>query len=226
MAGAVMLAAWIPRHVVMMAPRRAALVVAALGVVFLTGGASVTHWARTRAPAVIAASDPGAAMPQPLAPVPEIVPGDVAKPVAEPEAPPPEAAVSPAGGPDGQEIERRRAAAARLRKLIEAGPDATEPAIAGGLLAEADPQPIYENGELLGIELQNVRPDGFYARLGLREGDLVQSINGAPLDASGKLLREIASSPEIHLLVERSNGRQERITVLRQQILEGLQALE
>jgi hypothetical protein len=131
-----------------------------------------------------------------------------------------------AQNPGWEEIERRRAAAARIRKWIEAGPDATGPPIAGGLLAEGDPHPVSENGELLGVELQNLRPDGFYARLGLREGDLVQSINGIGLAESGALLQEIAGSQSLELSIERSDGTQEQISVPRQQFREGLKSLE
>jgi hypothetical protein len=221
MAGAVMLAAWIPRN---MPKRYTALIAAGLGVVLVAGAASMTHWARFRppqAPAPAPVSGPVALpAPVPVEPVPS-APQDR----REPAVAPPDRAPH-AGDPGWEELERRRAAAARLRKLIEAGPGATEPAIAGGLLAEAEPHPVYENGELLGIELQNLRPDGFYARLGLREGDLVQSINGVGLDASGELVSEFIRSPQIELSVERSDGTQDSISVPREQIIEELLELE
>jgi hypothetical protein len=129
--------------------------------------------------------------------------------------------------PDPEEIERRRAAAARIRKWIEAGPNATGPPIVGsGVLAEGDPHPVYENGELLGVELQNLRPDGLYVRLGLRDGDLVQSVNGVGLAESGALLQEIVGSQTIELSVEHVDGTQDRISLPREQILEELKILE
>jgi hypothetical protein len=69
--------------------------------------------------------------------------------------------------------------AERLRALIEKGPDAKGAVADGGLLAEGKPEPVYRDGELAGIALRNVPPDSFYAGLGLREGDVVSSINGA-----------------------------------------------
>jgi hypothetical protein len=128
--------------------------------------------------------------------------------------------------PDPEEIERRRAAAARIRKLIEAGPNATGPPVGGGVLAEGDPHPVYENGELLGVELQNLRPDGLYAHLGLRDGDLVRSINGVGLAESGALLQEIAGSQAIELSVEHEDGTQDLISVPIEQILEELKILD
>jgi type II secretory pathway component PulC len=125
-----------------------------------------------------------------------------------------------------EEIARRHAIAARIRALIEKAPTASDSAEVGGLLAEGDAHPIYEDGELRGIGLENVRPDGFYAWLGLRDGDLVQSINGTPLDASGALFQQLIASPQVELRVERSDGSQQSISVTRQQIVEGLQQIE
>jgi hypothetical protein len=225
MAGAVLLAAWIPRSV---RKRSAALIVAGLGVVFLAGGASMTYWARMRAPH----ATPDAAPPPPAPHAAAPLPSPAAAPEIAPEVPLEPDRVSrsdpaPADeGPDAEEIARRHEAAARLRKLIAEGKNALEPPTAGGLLAEGDPNPVYENGELLGIELQNLRPDGFYARLGLREGDLVQSINGVGLDASARLVEEFVRAPLVELQVERRDGTQAVIAVPREQIVQGLLELD
>jgi hypothetical protein len=220
MTGAVMLAAWIPRSV---SKRSAAWITVGFAVVFVTGWVAKSHWARLGAPqlARIEPSPPAPSTSQ-LAASPQASPeaapasGEARRLEADPEA----------EHPGWEEIERRRAAAARIRKWIEAGPNATDPPIGGGLLAEGDPHPVYENGELLGVELQNLRPDGFYTRLGLREGDLVQSINGIGLGDSGALLQEIAGSRTIELSIERVDGSQDRISVPREQLLEGLKSLE
>jgi type II secretory pathway component PulC len=63
-------------------------------------------------------------------------------------------------------------------------------------------------------------------RLGLREGDLVRSINGIGLADGGALLQEIARSPAVELSVERSDGTQDRISVPREQLFESLSGLE
>lgn len=231
MAGAVTLAAWIPRSV---RPRSAALIVAGLVVVFLAGGASMTYWAQTRAPHATPNAAPPPPVPDAAVPLPApAAPSEVALPL-EPDRVSQSDPAPLVGGPDAEEIARRREMAARLRKLIAEGKDALEPPTGGGLLAEGVPSPVYENGELLGVELQNLRPDGFYARLGLRDGDLVQSINGVglqsiddmALDASGKLLEEFVRSPNIELQVERSDGTQGVIAVPREQIVQGLMQLD
>jgi len=227
-AAAALVAAWLPRS----APGwTAAPIAVGLSLALFAAWASIPSWVPGRAPQVESAV---ASIPEPpaaSAPAPAAAPAAAAMP-PKPPAPEPlekegyKLLVPEPDEPGWEELERRRAAAARIQKLIEAGPHATGPAIAGGLLAEGDPQPIYENGELRGIELQHLRPDGLYTRLGLREGDLVQSINGIQLDASGALLREIARSRTLELAVERSDGTQERISVPREQIIEGLKRLE
>lgn len=231
MAAAVSFAAWLPRSV---RPRSAALIAAGVIVVVVAGGASLSWWARTHAPDTTPNAGPPPPLPDASVPMPApSAPPKIALPI-EPDQVSDSDPAPAAEGPDAEEIARRRAMAARLRKLIEEGKDALEPPVVGGLLAEGEPAPVYENGELLGVELQNVRPNGFYAQLGLREGDLVQSINGVglqsindmELDASGKLLAEFVSSPRIELQVERSDGTQGVIAVTREEIIQRLMQLE
>jgi type II secretion system protein C len=128
-----------------------------------------------------------------------------------------------------EEIESRRDMAKRIRERIEAGPQATEMALVGGLLAEGDPVPVYSDGALTSVELQNVRPDGLYARMGLRDGDRVGAINGVALgspEVGSALLRALTEAPEIELSVERSDGTPTQIKVPREKLLEELLTLE
>jgi hypothetical protein len=177
------------------------------------------------AEAHIAMTPPAPAQPAPALTAPQPTP-EPAPPAAKPPRemrrlePAPEA-----DHPGWEEIERRHTQAARIRRLIEAGPDATGPATGGGLLAEGDPHPVYENGELRGVELNNLKPDGLYVRLGLREGDLVQSVNGIGLEDGAAVVEEVATAPALDVAVERTDGTQDHIAVLREQILEALAAL-
>jgi hypothetical protein len=221
MAGAVMLAAWIPRSV---AKRTAAAIAVGVVALFVAAWAVKRHGVAPQDPVLAVAPEAGAPpvslpVPPPAAPAPDGA--TAALPEVRPLARDPES--EPLGW---EEIERRRAIAARIRKWIEAGPDATGPPSGSGLFAEGAPLPIYENGELLGVELRDLRPDGFYARLGLRDGDLVQSINGIALADSDALLQEIAGSQTFEVSVERSDGTRDQISLQRAQVLEGLKSLE
>ena len=127
-----------------------------------------------------------------------------------------------------EEIERRRAIAMRIRERIAAGPNAVAPpVVGGGVLAEGDPHPVYEeNGQLRGVELQNVEPDGLYARLGLREGDVVQSVNGVEIADSGALLQEIVAADTLDVAVEHEDGTQGQVSWTIEQILDELKQLQ
>ena len=203
--------------------RIAALAAAGAGVLWVVGGVSTSHWARRAGPGP-AASDrasPPSAGPAPAA---EAAPLEAALPeaVALPDAPFEEPVL------DREEIARRRAIAARIRARIEEGPREAPPGTFGGLLGDAEPVPVYRDGELLGIELRDVAAGGFYERIGLAEGDLVQSINGVPLDAeglAGQLLWSLTESSQLELEVERLDGRQQRVAVPRDQLLDELEAL-
>ena len=138
-------------------------------------------------------------------------------------------ASAPAAEPSREELERRRALAQRVRERIAAGPHASEVVMADGLFAEGEPVPIYEAGEFAGIELRNLRPDGLYAQIGLRDGDRVAAINGVSLaapDASGAILHALAQSPQVELSVEHSDGSPDKLTVPRDRLFEALQALD
>jgi type II secretion system protein C len=300
MAGPVALALWLPRALEPWLARYRALVLAGLLVLFVTGSASISHFARRPAaapePPIAGATEAPATAPDvPAAPTPP--PADVAAipltglPLqllqvhlgAEPSqsvaliadterALPylmrvgsafadypgvkvtaiaaayvliddlgrierldlnPNLALTqpaaPAEPPSTEERERRRAIAQRVRAWIDAGPRATEVAMVGGLLAAGDPVPVYEDGELTGIELRNVQPDGLYARLGLRDGDRVQAINGVSLtdpEASGAILRALSEAPQIELSVQRGNAAPAPVAVPREQLLEALRAFD
>lgn len=65
------------------------------------------------------------------------------------------------------------------------------------LLMEARAIPYRKNGEMLGFKILGIKPGSLYDRLGVKNGDVVQSINGlnikSPADAM-KLYNQISSS--------------------------------
>ena len=232
MAVPVALSLWIPRALLPASRRGLVLVLTGIAAVFVAGGASIAHFARPSEPPVDT-TPPAAA--QPPAQAPESSAEGAVAGEAIPQTP-----IDPAGagaqnsdGPQSselgwEEIQRRQQMAERIRKLIAAGPDAAGPPMASGLLAEGSPVPVYRDGALAGVALQNVPPDGFYARLGLREGDVVASINGVPFDApdvGGALLGALLGSSEVQLTVER-DGAEQQLPVSRESLLAGLSELE
>jgi hypothetical protein len=202
------------------------LAAAGLLVVLIAGGVSMSQWRRrTPPPAALPPasvepappeSEAGALSPDPLRAVPD--PADAPAPVNFPE--PQELS--------REEIERRRTAAARIRAVIEEGPRDAPPGEFGGVLADAEPVPIYRDGELLGLELREVAEGGFYTRIGLAEGDLVQAINGVPLDGEdlpSEVLWSLSTANQVEIDVEHADGTPQRFTLTRQAILAELEAL-
>jgi general secretion pathway protein C len=97
--------------------------------------------------------------------------------------------------------------AERMRKLITEQPS---------LLADVmRPQPVFANGKQTGFRVYPGRNRQAFVRLGLRPGDLVTAINGAPLDdadRSQEIFRTLSSSPEAHVTVTR-NGQQQDVVL-------------
>jgi general secretion pathway protein C len=85
-----------------------------------------------------------------------------------------------------------------------------------GLPAEGEVSPVYEEGELIGVQLDDLRAGGVYARMGLRNGDIVTAINGISLaepTAAAEMLAELALSDVLEVDVEHADGTQELLSV-------------
>lgn len=110
-----------------------------------------------------------------------------------------------------EERERRRGMAQRLRDLTDAGPEALAAPERGGLLAEGDVSPIYEDGEMVGVQFDEIRAGGVYDQIGLRNGDVVTDINGVSLGdpaAAALVLGQFAGSDELSIQVQRNGARE------------------
>jgi general secretion pathway protein C len=113
-----------------------------------------------------------------------------------------------------EEREFRRGLARRLRELTDAGEEALGPGERGGLLAEGDVSAAYQDGELVGVQIDGVRAGGLYDRIGLRSGDVVTDIGGVSLadpDAMVKVLEQAFTSERLQLTVDRPGGGATRI---------------
>jgi type II secretion system protein C len=53
------------------------------------------------------------------------------------------------------------------------------------LLTQARITPIFESGEMAGMEVRDITPGSLYEKIGLSEGDVIQSFNGIKLDNEG-----------------------------------------
>ncbi len=96
----------------------------------------------------------------------------------------------------------------RLKRLAEQRGDRSPAAI----FSQARILPKYDGGEMVGIELTKIKPDSFYEKVGLQDGDVVKSLNGIKIDspsASKELLGVFTKSSEIVAEVERAGQTQQ-----------------
>ncbi|NOK21828.1 type II secretion system protein GspC [Corallococcus carmarthensis] len=69
--------------------------------------------------------------------------------------------------------------------------------------------PAFKDGRPVGFKLFSIREDSFYSRLGLRNGDVLQRINGLDLDSPDKALEaftKLRDAPRIELQIERGGA--------------------
>jgi hypothetical protein len=111
--------------------------------------------------------------------------------------------------PDAEALAYRREAAARLRERIDHPPEPHN--VAGGLMADGTPNAVYDGDTLVGFQLDAVRPGGVYDRLGLRDGDRIDAINGVGVGGPGAreaVIAALASSQRFEIAVQRNGKRQ------------------
>jgi type II secretory pathway component PulC len=124
-----------------------------------------------------------------------------------------------------EERERRRAMAQRLRARMNAGRGSGTKVRGNGLLDEGRARPVYEDGALVAVEIDEIEPGGLYDQLGFSTGDRITSVNRVPIgDATtlGGLVEELALSDEIAVTVEHDDGSQGEITIPVEELLDEL----
>lgn len=100
----------------------------------------------------------------------------------------------------------------RVRRLLAAG--AGERTL-NNILSEASFAPYEERGQIAGLVVTAVQPDGFYARVGLARGDVIREVNGIRLngrDALEDVAGALQWESSLHVLVE-SDGELRRLLV-------------
>jgi general secretion pathway protein C len=104
------------------------------------------------------------------------------------------------------------AALDRVQRVIS-----NEPGLISDVLR---PQPVFAEGKLRGYRVYPGRNARAFAALGLRNGDLVLSVNGTPLDdptRGNDIFASLGNSDQAHVTVMR-NGQQQDITLNMSQI--------
>jgi len=122
---------------------------------------------------------------------------------ASPQAPPPEAMKPPelaapppvAAGPQNREDRFRDAVEQSIEVVNDTDRNVQRSLINTILdnqdiaMRQARVMPHEEGGEVIGFKLYGIRRDSLFGKLGLENGDLVQSINGIPMTGADKALQ-------------------------------------
>lgn len=111
----------------------------------------------------------------------------------------------------------RDALAARVRQLNEnrfaiqkedVRAAARNPA---ALFSQARILPKYQEGQMVGVQLNAVKPGSVFEQIGIRDGDIVVEFNGTRIESpqqSAELMRQLSQTDQLSLTVEGSDGQE------------------
>ncbi|MDE3019420.1 MAG: hypothetical protein KGN30_08800 [Nitrospirota bacterium] len=81
-----------------------------------------------------------------------------------------------------------QASAHTLKRVLDQRDVARSMADLPKLLSEAHAEPLYANGKVDGWKIDGLTPKGFYDRIGLKTGDILQRVNGVEIRDPGMML--------------------------------------
>jgi general secretion pathway protein C len=120
-------------------------------------------------------------------------------------------------------VPARPAAVPRPRQAVRPrrGPRAAVPAPAAApaddvrnpatLFSQARILPKYENGQMVGVQLNAIKPGSMFEQIGIKNGDVIKELNGIRIDSpeqSAKILLEFVDAKSFNVVVENAQGTQ------------------
>jgi general secretion pathway protein C len=83
------------------------------------------------------------------------------------------------------------------------------------LLSQARVLPKFENGEMVGIQVNSIQAGSLFEEIGLNDGDVITEFNGIEIDSpeqSVKIFQEFADADEFNVMVRGADGSEQPIT--------------
>ena len=83
------------------------------------------------------------------------------------------------------------------------------------LFSQARILPKYENGQMVGVQLNAIKPGSMFEQIGIQNGDVIQELNGIKIDSpeqSAKILLEFVDAKTFTVVVNRSGQGQQTFT--------------
>ena len=77
------------------------------------------------------------------------------------------------------------------------------------LLSQARVLPKFENGQMVGLQVNGIKPGSLFEELGIQEGDVITEFNGISIsspDESARIFSELASAEQFNVVVRGANG--------------------
>jgi type II secretion system protein C len=77
------------------------------------------------------------------------------------------------------------------------------------LFAQARILPKYENGAMVGVQLNAIKQGSLFEQIGFQNGDVIRELNGIKIDSpeqSAKILLEFVDAKSFNVVVENSRG--------------------
>jgi general secretion pathway protein C len=79
------------------------------------------------------------------------------------------------------------------------------------LFSQARILPKYENGQMVGVQLNAIKPGSVFEQIGIKNGDVIKELNGIRIDSpeqSAKILLEFVDAKSFTVVVENAEGTQ------------------
>jgi general secretion pathway protein C len=77
------------------------------------------------------------------------------------------------------------------------------------LLSQARVLPKFESGQMVGLQVNGIKPGSLFQEIGLQEGDVITQFNGIAInspDQSAKIFQELSSAAQFNVVVKAADG--------------------
>ena len=83
------------------------------------------------------------------------------------------------------------------------------------LLSQARVLPKFEQGQMVGLQVNGIKPGSLFQEIGLQEGDVIKQFNGIAInspDQSAKIFQELANAADFNVVVQGPDGTERPLT--------------
>jgi general secretion pathway protein C len=77
------------------------------------------------------------------------------------------------------------------------------------LLSQARVLPKFEQGQMVGLQVNGIKPGSLFQEIGLQEGDVITQFNGIAIDSpdqSARIFQELANASQFNVVVRAADG--------------------